>query len=237
MPKRTALARIEWTTDRAVIRDVICPAGDDVILQNAGQADKTGIDCPLGWPGPFVNFLAAHRAGNVSIPDDTAGVAWRSALAMRRTDAFVYTTVHKVPLSVSADKIARVAFRCAVLLAKLDAAGHPVDRSGSGPVVEVYPAASLRYWGLDHQGYKQSASPEKLGCVVDNLLAAVPWLDCASHEDAIRHSHDRFDAVIAAMTARAALQGYTWQPGETDLDAARTEGWIAIPNAPISQLL
>jgi len=27
-----------------------------------------------------------------------------------------------------------VAFRCAVLLAKLDAADAPVDRSGSGPV-------------------------------------------------------------------------------------------------------
>ena len=151
--------------------------------------------------------------------------------------SLVRDTVHLVPLSVSADRIARVAFRCAVLLAKLDAAGHPVDRSGSGPVVEVYPAASLRCWGLDHQGYKRSASPERLGFLLDNLLTAVPWLDWKSHEDAIRHSHDLFDAVIAAMTARAVLQGQTSRPGEADLDAARTEGWIAIPDAPISRLL
>jgi hypothetical protein len=38
------------------------------------------------------------------------------------------------------------------------------------------------------------------------------------------------------MTARAAIKGHTRQPGEADLAAAKTEGWIAIPNAPISQL-
>jgi predicted nuclease with RNAse H fold len=237
MPERTALAGIEWTTDRAVIRDVICPAGDDVIVQNVERAGKTGIDCPLGWPGAFVDFVAAHRAGNVGIPEDTAGVAWRRELATRRTDAFVRRTVHVVPLSVSADRIAHVAFRCAVLLAKLNAAGYPVDRAGSGPVVEVYPAASLRCWGLDHRGYKQPSSPERLCRLVDNLRAAVPWLEFGSHEEAIRHSHDRFDAVIAAMTARAVLQGHTYRPGEADLDAARTEGWIAVPNAAISRLV
>jgi hypothetical protein len=64
-----------------------------------------------------------------------------------------------VPLSVSADRIAHVALRCAVLLAELDASGRPVDRSGSGHVVEVYPAASLRRWGLDHPGYKHWITP------------------------------------------------------------------------------
>jgi Protein of unknown function (DUF429) len=63
-------------------------------------------------------------------------------LTMRRTDVFVHEQLRLTPLSVSADRIAHVAFRCAVLLAKLDAADAPVDRSGSGPVAEVYPAAS-----------------------------------------------------------------------------------------------
>ena len=62
-------------------------------------------------------------------------------LTMRRTDVFVHEQLRLTPLSVSADRIAHVAFRCAVLLAKLDAADAPVDRSGSGPVAEVYPAA------------------------------------------------------------------------------------------------
>ena len=68
MPKRTALASIEWTDGRAVIKDIICPADDDVIVKAIEQADKTGIDCPLGWPAAFTDFVAAHHAGHVSIP-------------------------------------------------------------------------------------------------------------------------------------------------------------------------
>jgi predicted nuclease with RNAse H fold len=234
-PERTALVSIEWTADQAVIRDVAFPADDTVILKAIDRADKTGIDCPLGWPAAFVEFVAAHHAGHVSIPED--GPDWRHSLTMRRTDIYVHERFRLVPLSVSADRIAHVALRCAVLLAKLDAAGRSVDRSGSGHVVEVYPAASLRRWGLYQPGYKQPAKPGAVDRVVDHLLAAAPWLDCASYEQAVRRSHDVLDAVIAAMTARAAVQGQTYQPGEADLAAARTEGWIAIPDSPISQLL
>lgn len=236
MPERTALASIEWTAGRAIVRDVIHPVSDDVILEAIQRAGKTGIDCPLGWPGAFVDFVAAHQNGHVGIPQDNGGAGWRRELIMRRTDAFVQDQLRLVPLSVSADRIAHVALRCAVLLAKLDAAGRTVDRSGSGPVVEVYPAASLHRWGLDHRGYKQPARPDVLSHLVDDLLTAAPWLDCGSHEDAIRRSHDVLDAVIAAMTARAAVQGQTSPPGEANLAAARTEGWIAIPDSPISQL-
>jgi|SRR5215813_8247359 len=58
MPERTALASIEWAETRTVIRDVICPAGDDVIVEVIGQTGKTGIDCPFGWPDAFVDFAA-----------------------------------------------------------------------------------------------------------------------------------------------------------------------------------
>jgi Protein of unknown function (DUF429) len=50
MPTRTTLACIEWADSRAVINDITCPTGGDGILQAVEQADKTGIDCPLGWP-------------------------------------------------------------------------------------------------------------------------------------------------------------------------------------------
>ena len=237
MPERTALASVEWERTRAVIRELVCPAGDDVILEAIERAGKTGIDCPLGWPDAFVDFVAAHRSGHVALPRDDAGTGWRRELTMRRTDLFVQDKLHLVPLSVSADRIAHVALRCAVLLAKLDAAGRPVDRSGVGAVVEVYPAASLRGWGLRHRGYKQPRTPEVLAAAADDLLAAAPWLDCGPHEETIRRSHDAFDAVIAALTARAASRGQTSPPGDDDLAAAAAEGWIAIPHSPISQLL
>jgi hypothetical protein len=43
---------------------------------------------------------------------------------MRGTDAFLHEQVHVVSLNVSADRIAYVTFRCAVLLAKLNAASR-----------------------------------------------------------------------------------------------------------------
>src|SRR5450631_3187126 len=171
-PERTALASIEWAGTRAVIRDVVCPAGDDVILEVIGQAGKTGIDCPLGWPDAFVGFVAAHRSGHVALPPDGLGAGWRRPLTMRRTDVFVQEKLRLVPLSVSADWIAHVALRCAVLLAKLDASGRPVDRTGAGAVVEVYPASSLLGWGLRHRGYKQPRTPDVLAAVAGDLLAA-----------------------------------------------------------------
>jgi Protein of unknown function (DUF429) len=50
-------------------------------------------------------------------------------------------------------------------------------------------------------------------------------------------SHDIFDAVIAALTARAAALGQVLQPAADDLATAAAEGWILIPTKPISALL
>jgi predicted nuclease with RNAse H fold len=236
-PERTALASIEWTGTGAVIQDVACPADDDRILDAIEQADKTGIDSPFGWPDAFVEFVTAHHAGRAGVPAAGTGGGWRRELTLRRTDLFVQETARVLPLSVSADKIAHVALRCVVLLARLDASGRPADRTGAGAVVEVYPGASLRSWGLYRRGYKRRSAPELLGRLADDLLAAAPWLDCGAHEAAIRRSHDVFDAVIAAMTARAAARCQTFPPGEEDLAAARAEGWIALPNSPIGALI
>jgi predicted nuclease with RNAse H fold len=232
-PKRTAVAAIKWTAGCAVIEDVVCCADDEAILQVVKRADKTGIDCPFGWPTAFISFVTSHHAGHVSLSSDRPGAR---NLTMRRTDVFVHEQLGLTPLSVPADRIAHVALRCAAMLAKLDAAGMPVDRSGSGPVAEVYPAASLRSWGLTHHGYKQKTSTDTLSVLVEHLRNEAPWLDCAAHEQAMRQSHDVFDAVIAAMTARAAALGQTIPLPGDDLAAATAEGWIVIPSQPISAL-
>ncbi len=52
----------------------------------------------------------------------------------------------------------------------------------------------------------------------------------------MRRSHDIFDVVIAAMTARSAALGQTIPPAGDDLAAAIAEGWIIIPDKPISAL-
>lgn len=103
-------------------------------------------------------------------------------------------------------------------------------------VVEVYPAASLQLWGLARRGYKGSANVESLNALVDAVLAAAPWLDLGPFEAACRRSDDSLDAVIAALTAKAAHMGLTTAPGPNEAAPARTEGWIALPNSPIAAL-
>ncbi len=235
-PERSAVAWIEWALGRAVIRDVIWGADDGLILDAIAQADKAAIDCPLGWPDAFVAFVAAHQAGQVIAPEGVAGRDWRRSLAMRVTDLAVAKEAKLTPLSVSADRIGHVAMRCASLLGQLARQGHVVDRSGSGVVVEVYPAASLKIWGLPYRGYKRPGGTQDLGRLVDRLLVAAPWLEFGEPEMLCRRSHDATDAVVAALTARAASQNLTLRPRtQEEVSAASTEGWIAIP-APGSQL-
>ena len=53
---------------------------------------------------------------------------------------------------------------------------------------------------------------------------------------ACRRSDHALDAVIAALNARAAALGLTATPGAEQLDAARTEGWIALPTGNLADL-
>lgn len=229
-PERTAVAWVRWSGGRAVVLDVVCGADDDMILAAVTAADKAGIDCPLGWPDAFVDFVAAHRAGNVAVPEGgIAGLDWRRGLTLRLTDRVVQQQAGLTPLSVSADRIGHVALRCAALLARLAEDGEPVDRAGNGVVIEVYPAASLRAWGLPHRRYKGRGDSETLGRLVGELRANAPWLDWGAAEGLCRGSHDATDALVAALTARAASLHLTHPPTAEQARAAATEGWVAIP--------
>ncbi|WP_440086163.1 DUF429 domain-containing protein [Streptosporangium sp. LJ11] len=232
---RTAVAWLDWSTDGARVRDLKIQAGDDLIVEAIKSADKAGIDCPLGWPDKFVDFIVAHRTGHVEVPGGVAGIDWRRDLALRVTDR-VTSELALRPLSVSADRIGHTAMRCAALLAELARQGQPVDRSGTGVVVEVYPAASLKCWGLPYNRYKRLANRAGLAQLVDVLQEAAPWLDLGIHEQVCRTSDDAIDAVIAALVARAASQGLVTVPAPDQVRSARSEGWIALPTGPLSEL-
>jgi hypothetical protein len=149
---------------------------------------------------------------------------------MRLTDRVVQAETGLTPLSVSADLIGHVALRCACLLAEAGRRGQAIDRAGDGVITEVYPAASLRAWGLAHAGYKQRGSRLALDDLVDSLKRQAPWLRLGVAEGTCRESHDAFDSVIAALTARAAARGQTRRPQTPqEAAAASTEGWTAFP--------
>ncbi len=208
---------------------------DDLVAAVAG-ADKCGIDAPFGWPDAFVDFVLAHRSRRPQLELELSSRAGRLPLVRRRTDRVVHESTGIVPLSVSADLIAHVALRCAGLLARLEVSGVDVDRV-DGTVVEVYPAAALQQWGLPFRGYKGLANRPNLQSLVVSFDAQIDGLEFGQFRDTCESSDDAFDAVVAAVIARAAALGRTRMPSPADEGVARREGWIHLPDAGIATLM
>ena len=102
------------------------------MLPSAGRDRRGGLRTSqsAGWPG-------AGEDQDV----------YRFHLSFRETSRLIEHGYRR-PLSVSTDLIGVVAMRCAYLLDRLAARGDPVHRSGSGRVIEAYPAPALVSWGL-----------------------------------------------------------------------------------------
>ncbi|WP_432507523.1 DUF429 domain-containing protein [Kineococcus arenarius] len=235
-PAKTGLAVIEWLPGRARLVQLRLGATDQEIVEVALTADKVGIDCPLGWPDDFIDFITAHAAGRLDLRAGESGDEMRRRLAYRHTDR-VLRQAGSSPLSVAADRIGLTAMRVAVILEHLAAAGAPVDRSGVGVVAEVYPAASLKRWGLPHRQYKREGNRQARAELVAALRRQVPWLDFSEHVPLCESSDDALDAVLAALTARAAALGRCELPPELEVPRARREGWILLPDESLSTLV
>ena len=217
-PEGTAACWIEWKHGQATIRRIAEGVTDGTIREIIGeQADKTGVDVPLGWPDAFVDALSRHHRG------EAWGEHSPHALTLRATDLAVRALTGRRPLSVSTDRIAYPTMRMASLLAG-------VDRSGDGPVVEVYPAAALRVWGLPATGYKRGAGAAILTALVGALREAAPWLLAdADHWRCIERSDNAFDALVAGLVARASIAGLCHEIPPEHRELAAVEGWIAVP--------
>lgn len=225
-PATTGIARL----DGRRLTDLEVGVDDDRIVALTEGATKIGIDCPLGWPRAFVGFVAEHERGRVTPRADT--IEARRPLVYRETDLWVMQHHPPLrPLSVSADRIGHAALRGAGLLARLG----EEDRSGIGRVVEVYPAASLRQWGLDHQGYKGpgTAQAGRRARIVEALNRAI---DLGPFATEVGRSDHALDAVVSALTAHAAHCGSATGPGQEHLPTARVEGWITIPIGTLADL-
>lgn len=232
------MAAIRWGKTNAVIEQLALGATDHTLVEAARRADKVGIDCPLGWPVAFVDFVQRHARGEIR-PGEGRDIEARRPLAYRRTDLAVVHAGGPIPLSVSSDRIGRAAMRAAGLLSALALPGEPVDRSGRARIVEVYPAAALRRWGYESRRYKGGANAGTRRILVDRFLDATSsWLVISSeHRAACTASDDVFDAVIAALNARAAaLPGAVSVPGPDEVSDAVIEGWIAVPVGELADL-
>jgi hypothetical protein len=172
----------------------------------------------------LVTAVTAHHEGRAWPGSD------QRSLCFRETDRVVHRETGRCPLSVSSDRIAIPAMRAAAVLSTLAARGTAVNRSGLGRIVEVYPAAALRRWGLRASGLKKKKGRPARCELVGQLQHKAGWLrlpdDVAAHCEA---DDNALDALVAALVTRAAACGLCEAiPGES-LALAEREGWIALP--------
>jgi hypothetical protein len=186
-----------------------------------------GVDAPFGWPLDFIAALSAHGVGQ-----PWPSGADRARLRHRETDRAVRASTGIWPLSVSTDKLGATAMRCAHLQTRWANevwGGAPAPRDGSGQLVEVYPAATLKMLGLPYQSYKGPDGADRRGVILAGLAT---WVDLDEVQEASLASDDTLDAVVAALTAHAAAAGHTSRPAEgPERAAALVEGWIHVQHS------
>jgi predicted nuclease with RNAse H fold len=234
-PKATALALIEWSNGQAELQGLFLGVDDQQLVKLTKGANKIGIDCAFGWPVEFFEFLTQHMNPNQKPKGIDGAMDWRRTLSHRETDREVRKLTGRWPLSVSTDRLGLTAMRNAGLLARYQEAGVNVDRSGEGEVCEVYPGATLRLWCFDTSGYRTSIQARE--ALLEQLKTGAPWLDLAGFEEQMLSSTDCFDAVIAALAARAvALSAYS-KPTNQQRAKAKIEGWICLPTADLESLV
>jgi predicted nuclease with RNAse H fold len=238
-PANTSTCAIDWSREVPTALEIRSGLADDELLDAISWAGKVGIDAPFGWPDEFVEAVSAHRnrAGWPGSGEDQD--LYRFHLSFRATDRRLIEHGARRPLSVSTDLIGVVAMRCAYLLDRLAARGEPVDRAGSGKVIEAYPAPALTAWGISATGYKSRVGVTRLPELLSSLEGGLGGLEMSVQQrEAVGTDHNCFDALVCSLVARAAALGLTQppDPGE-ESDRATREGWIHVPTNPLSHLI
>ncbi|HEV3322582.1 MAG TPA: DUF429 domain-containing protein [Solirubrobacteraceae bacterium] len=241
--KNTAACVIEWRPGRAMARaPIVGPEGEDLdwLVRLCTPAQAVGIDAPFGWPDHAVQALTSWARG------ERWPTVSKDELRYRVTDRMVREVTGLPPLSVSSDRIAVAARRCARLLDLLRTSERAVDRTGRDGVFEVYPGAALTRWGLDRKKYKTSgnaAAKQRQRRARDALVAELArrasWLDLSAATEACVDSDDALDGLLASLVAHAGHIGRTVVPPADDetlrLRISR-EGWIHLPDTSLQQL-
>ena len=229
-PRATAACVLRW--DRKVtVEFIACNLDDDAIVARCKEADHVGIDAPLGWPAPFVEFVSRQARGE---PVDGPWTdARRDTLRLRATDRFVLAHTRLRPLSVSSDLIGVPAMRTAMLLSRLGV----TRRDGSEGLHEVYPACALKVWGLPHRGYKGTDRQAQRRAILDALAANLTKLelDDETVNACLRWDHC-LDALVSSLATRAGALGRAHAPPSEEASLAVREGWIVVPNATVDTL-
>jgi predicted RNase H-like nuclease len=251
--KRTGVVVVALTGKRATAS----LPGDGFVADDRGLVevvDRTtvvGLDSPLGWPDDFVSAVTAHRlSARWPTFEHRSTDKIRESLRHRTTDLFVRSLdLGSTPLSVSSDLIGVVAMRAAWLqTAWAQKWGQLEPRDGSGRLIETYPAAALRAWGLlarrgvRYKGggigeQRETQRGERARIMRDIEEQTSPWLRVPVElRDAAVASDHVLDAFICALVALATRAKLTHLAPQESRDAALREGWIHVPREPLAPL-
>ena len=226
-PRNTGLAMAGLAADGWTLHAVTTGSRDrdmaeqTISLLNPACPVLVAIDAPLGWPAAFAKSLQGHRAGD-------ALSASKEALFSRETDRLVRARTGLMPLSVSADRIARTAAAALELITGLR---ERLDNSlpllldpseaQNGGLIEVYPAATLKQRGLPCRGYKRPDHGPVRRKILNGISSEI---NLAGFESVCIDSDHCLDAVLCVLTAIDFVERRCAGPDSTDL--ALQEGWI-----------
>jgi len=230
-PRRTGLALGVFEKGRARVEQVVLGETRDSVIRTvanwiARAPARTphpliALDAPLGWPTALARVLPAHQAG---APVD----AEANKMFRRLTDRVTKRETGKLPLDVGADRIARTARAALELLQDLrQRTGLEIPLAWKpGPpakvsVIEVYPAATLKVYGITNVRYKRKREVEVRREMLEPLREL---MDLPDDERLILQSSDALDAVVCVLAGADFLRGDVIET--TALDVARKEGWI-----------
>ena len=189
-----------------------------------GQSVLIALDAPLGWPIPLREALEGHSAGN---PVENCP----NAMFRRETDRHIRQYVGKQPLDVGADRIARTAHAALKglngLRASIDSpirlAWNASDLTGIS-VIEVYPAATLKAYGMHYEGFKKKSDPSHRR-VREEIIRGIPEIELSGDARSVAlDNSDGLDAVVCILAATDFVRGEAMKPVRPEV--AHREGWI-----------
>jgi hypothetical protein len=231
-PQSTGIVTIQWdATGPGVITEARVGATRDELVDRIARSTDTGtvwaVDVPFGWPIGFAEFLTSHREGPAAL-DPGAGPSERpwDLISHRETDRAVRKQV-RTGFNVSFDKLGATAAAWSVVEHGLRLRGIKLDRSGlTGRVVETWPSAAWRAWGLHSTPAAKASWEANLSQLLDTGV-----LRAGDHEQELAANEHIRDALACALVARARALGLTKGPEPSSIERARREGWIHIPTA------
>ena len=116
---------------------------------------------------------------------------------------------------------------CIKLLANAARPVWPWAGNVDTALIEAFPAAQLRHWGLEYEGYNGPGGQVTRAAIVADLKANRGLHFSMGLEDTVLGDADALDAVVSCYAARAVRVNQLGSP-LPPFDAWRQEGWIAV---------